>query len=72
MKSSHILSALAITTLATGSVAAQAADSVRASEAYTEENAASDNTVLWVVLGVVAVIGLILLLDGGDNDPVSA
>jgi len=73
MKPSKLLTAIAMASLVTTPIAAQASDNspARVASKAGGEAVAGDNTV-WIIVGAVVLIGLIVLIaDNGHNHPAS-
>lgn len=70
MRSQVVASSLAALALVAAPVAANAAPVERVSAPVSEESELGNRSIIWIIIGIAAVIGAILIFDG-DNDPVS-
>lgn len=70
MRSKVVAASLAALALVAAPVAANAAPVERVSAPAAEESELGGGSFIWIIIGIAAVIGAILIFDG-DNDPVS-
>lgn len=70
MRTKVVAASLAALATVAAPVAASAAPVERISAPVSEESELGNGSFIWIIIGIAAVIGAILIFDG-DNDPVS-